>query len=34
LLQLNRGEGRYSLARAMFHGNRGELRPLRDPGEE
>lgn len=26
LLQLNRGEGRHSLARAMFHGNRGELR--------
>jgi TnpA family transposase len=26
LLQLNRGEGHHSLARAMFHGKRGELR--------
>ncbi|WP_404822118.1 Tn3 family transposase [Pseudomonas khavaziana] len=26
LTQLNRGEGRQSLARAVFHGKRGELR--------
>ena len=26
LTQLNRGEGRYSVARAVFHGQRGELR--------
>lgn len=26
LTQLNRGEGRHSLARAVFHGKRGELR--------
>ena len=26
LTQLNRGEGRHSLARAIFHGRRGELR--------
>ena len=26
LVQLNRGEGRYQLARAVFHGKRGELR--------
>jgi TnpA family transposase len=27
LLQLNRGEGRHSVAREIFHGKRGELRP-------
>src|SRR5229473_4185803 len=33
LIQLNRGEGRHSLARAVFHGKRGELRQLpRRPG--
>ena len=26
LIQLNRGEGRHSLARTVFHGQRGELR--------
>lgn len=26
LIQLNRGEGRHSVARAVFHGKRGELR--------
>lgn len=26
LIQLNRGEGRHSLARVVFHGKRGELR--------
>jgi hypothetical protein len=26
LTQLNRGEGRHSVARAVFHGQRGELR--------
>ncbi len=26
LVQLNRGEGRHQLARAVFHGKRGELR--------
>jgi hypothetical protein len=26
LVQLNRGEGRHMLARAIFHGKRGELR--------
>ena len=26
LTQLNRGEGRHSVARAVFHGKRGELR--------
>ncbi len=31
LVQLNRGEGRHQLARIVFHGKRGELRPLRDP---
>jgi len=28
LLQLNLGEGRHSLAREVFHGKRGKLRPL------
>lgn len=26
LVQLNRGEGRHALARALFHGRKGELR--------
>ena len=30
LTQLNRTESRYALARAVFHGQRGQLRPLRD----
>ncbi len=30
LKQLNRGEGRHNLAKEVFHGRRGELRPLRD----
>ena len=34
LLQLNRGEGRHSLARAMFHGKRGELRQRYREGQE
>ena len=33
-LQLNRGEGRHSLARAMFHGKRGELRQRYREGQE
>ena len=34
LIQLNRQEGRHSLARALFHGHRGELREAlpRGPG--
>jgi TnpA family transposase len=34
-IQLNRGESRHSLARAIFHGRRGELRqPYREGQEE
>jgi hypothetical protein len=32
--QLNRHEGRHSLARAVFHGNRGELRKRYREGQE
>jgi TnpA family transposase len=34
LVQLNRGEGRHSLARAVFHGKRGELRQRYREGQE
>lgn len=34
LTQLNRGEGRHSLARAIFHGKRGELRQRYREGQE
>ena len=34
LTQLNRGEGRYSVARAGFHGKRGELRQNYRKGQE
>ena len=34
LSQLNRGEGRHSLARAIFHGKRGELRQRYREGHE
>lgn len=35
LIQLNRGEGRHSLSRAVFHGRHGELRqPYREGQEE
>jgi TnpA family transposase len=34
LTQLNRGEGRHRLARAVFHGNRGELRQRYREGQE
>lgn len=34
LLQLNRGEGRHSLARVIFHGKRGELRQRYREGQE
>jgi len=34
LTQLNRGEGRHSLARAVFHGKRGELRQQDREGQE
>lgn len=34
LEQLNRGEGRHSLARALFHGRRGELRQRYREGQE
>ena len=34
LTQLNRGEGRHSLARAVFHGKRGELRQQYREGQE
>jgi TnpA family transposase len=34
LTQLNRGEGRHSLARAVFHGKRGELRQQYKEGQE
>jgi len=32
--QLNRGEGRHSLARAVFHGRKGELRQRYREGQE
>lgn len=34
LVQLNRGEGRHKLARAIFHGRRGELRQRYREGQE
>ena len=34
LLQLNRGEGRHSLGRTIFHGKRGELRQRYREGQE
>ena len=34
LNQLNRGEGRHSLGRAVFHGKRGELRQRYREGQE
>lgn len=34
LSQLNRGEGRHSVARAVFHGKRGELRQHYREGQE
>ena len=34
LIQLNRGEGRHRLARAIFHGKRGELRQRHREGQE
>jgi hypothetical protein len=34
LAQLNRGEDRHKLARAVFHGKRGELRQLYREGQE
>jgi TnpA family transposase len=34
LIQLNRGEGRHSVARAVFHGQRGELRQHYREGQE
>jgi TnpA family transposase len=34
LTQLNRGEGRHSVARAVFHGKRGELRQAYREGQE
>jgi len=34
LIQLNRGEGRHSLARAVFHGKHGELRQRYREGQE
>jgi TnpA family transposase len=34
LTQLNRGEGRHSLARVIFHGQRGELRQRYREGQE
>jgi TnpA family transposase len=34
LVQLNRGEGRHQLARALFHGKRGELRQRYQEGQE
>ena len=34
LAQLNRGEGRHGLARAVFHGKRGELRQRYREGQE
>jgi TnpA family transposase len=34
LTQLNRGESRHSLARALFHGRRGEVRQRSREGQE
>jgi hypothetical protein len=34
LVQLNRGEGRHALARAVFHGKKGELRQRYREGME
>ncbi|MBG6078023.1 TnpA family transposase [Polaromonas sp. CG_9.11] len=34
LIQLNRGEARHSVARAVFHGKRGELRQHYREGQE
>jgi len=34
LIQLNRGEGRHRLGRAVFHGKRGELRQRYREGQE
>jgi TnpA family transposase len=34
LIQLNRGEGRHSLARTVFHGQRGEVRQRYREGQE
>lgn len=34
MFQLNRGEGRYRLVRAVFHGKRGELRQRYREGQE
>ncbi len=34
LTQINRGEGRHSVARAVFHGKRGELRQHYREGQE
>lgn len=34
LIQLNRGEGRHSVARAVFHGKRGEMRQQYREGQE
>jgi TnpA family transposase len=34
LVQLNRGESRHRLARAIFHGQRGEVRPRYREGQE
>ena len=34
LIQLNRGEGRHSLARTVFHGQRGEVRQRYRSGQE
>jgi len=34
LTQLNRGEGRHSLARTVFHGQRGEVRQRYREGQE
>lgn len=34
LSQLNRGEGRHSVTRAVFHGKRGELRQHYREGQE
>ena len=33
-IQLNRGESRHSLSRAVFHGRRGELRQAYREGQE
>jgi len=34
IIQLNRGEARHSLARTLFHGQRGELRQQYREGQE